>query len=177
MKIENITKLILKFIGGGTIKFPTCFLKWVIIEPCDGGGDGGDTPSSMSLDDFENFNISVSNDYYVNYNIGDIIPLDEFLDVSSVDVLKALTSLSNNSDNFADPSVYLYDNKSEENSYCNHSIIIYPNGLNNENGYNIEINTDREYTEGDEAYHENYSIYLAFNGETLEVINITQSGE
>lgn len=177
MKIEHITKLILKFIGGGIIKFPTRFLKWIIVEPCDGGDDGGDdTPSSINLDDFKNFNISVVNDYYVDYNVGDIIPLDELLNVSPVDVLKALTSLTNNAEVFSDPSIHFYDNKSEENGSCNHHIIIYPNGLINDTGYNIEISTSREYTDGDEAYYENYSINLIFNGETLEVTNVYQSG-
>lgn len=176
MKLNTIKQLILRFIGWGKIQIPTRFLKSVDIESPD-INQGEDTPGSISLNDFENFNISLANDYYVNYNIGDIIPLDELLNVSSVDVLKALTSLSNNLEIFSDPSIYFYDNKSEETGSCNHNIIIFPNGLINEMGYNIEINTNREYTNGDEAYYESYSIYLIFNGETLEVVNINQGGE
>lgn len=46
MKFINIKKLIIKFIGGGIIKFPTRFLRWVIIDgendEEEGGGGGGD---------------------------------------------------------------------------------------------------------------------------------------
>ncbi len=46
MKFTNIKKLIIKFMGGGIINFPTKFLRWVKIEgdiddSDDGGGSGG----------------------------------------------------------------------------------------------------------------------------------------
>ena len=43
MKFTNIKKLIIKFMGGGLINFPTRFLRWVKIEgdtEDDGGGGG-----------------------------------------------------------------------------------------------------------------------------------------
>lgn len=46
MKFINIKQLIIKFMGGGIINFPTRFLRWVKIEgdtdgSDDGGGDSG----------------------------------------------------------------------------------------------------------------------------------------
>ena len=170
MKIEHITKLILKFIGGGTIKFPTCFLKWIIVEPCD--GDGGDTPGSMSLDDFKNFNISVpDNMYWVNRNIGDIVQLDEILNVSSIDVFRALTSLNVDSDTEIFPSMVFTIMNGVEGGMYRHNITISPK---NNLGFNIDITTNGDYVEGDMAIHEYCNMHLYFNGETLEIINITE---
>lgn len=46
MKYTNIKKLLIKFMGGGLINFPTRFLRWIKIdgdaEGDDGGGSGGD---------------------------------------------------------------------------------------------------------------------------------------
>lgn len=53
MKIEHISKLILKFIGGGIVNFPTRFLKWIKVESCDcngGGDDSGDDSGGDSQD-------------------------------------------------------------------------------------------------------------------------------
>lgn len=45
MKYTNIKKLLIKFMGGGLINFPTRFLRWIKIdgdaEGDDGGGDSG----------------------------------------------------------------------------------------------------------------------------------------
>lgn len=46
MKFTNIKQLIIKFMGGGLINFPTRFLRWVKIngdtdDSDDGGSDGG----------------------------------------------------------------------------------------------------------------------------------------
>lgn len=45
MKYTNIKKLLIKFMGGGLVNFPTRFLRWVKIEGDtegdDGGGDSG----------------------------------------------------------------------------------------------------------------------------------------
>lgn len=53
MKFTNVKQLIIKFMGGGLINFPTRFLRWVKIngdiDGDDGGGDsggGGDSESS-----------------------------------------------------------------------------------------------------------------------------------
>lgn len=45
MKIQNPIKLIIKFIGGGVIKFPTKHLRWIDVEPInssDNDGESGD---------------------------------------------------------------------------------------------------------------------------------------
>ena len=56
MKYTNIKKLLIKFMGGGLINFPTRFLRWIKIdgdaEGDDGGGSGGDdSGGSMSMYD------------------------------------------------------------------------------------------------------------------------------
>lgn len=53
MKFTNVKQLIIKFMGGGLINFPTRFLRWVKIngdtdDSDDGGGDGGGS-SDMTL--------------------------------------------------------------------------------------------------------------------------------
>lgn len=52
MKFTNVKQLIIKFMGGGIINFPTRFLRWVKIEgntdgSDDGGGGGGSGSISM----------------------------------------------------------------------------------------------------------------------------------
>lgn len=43
MKFTNVKQLIIKFMGGGLINFPTRFLRWVKINgDSDGSDDGGD---------------------------------------------------------------------------------------------------------------------------------------
>ena len=55
MKFTNVKQLIIKFMGGGLINFPTRFLRWVKITgdtEDDGGGDGGgdgDSDKGMKL--------------------------------------------------------------------------------------------------------------------------------
>lgn len=56
MKFTNVKQLIIKFMGGGIINFPTRFLRWVKIngdsedDGSDDGGGGGDS-GSMSMYD------------------------------------------------------------------------------------------------------------------------------
>lgn len=190
MKIENITKLILKFIGGGIIKFPTRFLKWVIIEPCncdgggdsggDSGGDGGDTPSSINLDDFRNFTIGIVDDYYNNadYNVGDVIPITNFFNVSSMDIFKGLSVLGNNgNDNNNRPEIIFYAENTYENESFYHNINISPLG----DGFQINVTTERSYTdeETSEQVTEYYSAQLIVDvdDETLEINNIGEGGQ
>ena len=52
MKFTNIKQLIIKFMGGGIINFPTRFLRWVKIEGnIDGSDDGGDGGGGSGGDD------------------------------------------------------------------------------------------------------------------------------
>lgn len=59
MKFTNIKQLIIKFMGGGIINFPTRFLRWVKIEgDTDGSDDGGGdepTPEPQPLNFLSNF--------------------------------------------------------------------------------------------------------------------------
>lgn len=55
MKYTNIKKLLIKFMGGGLINFPTRFLRWIKIDGDadgdDGGsGGGGDSGESEQID-------------------------------------------------------------------------------------------------------------------------------
>lgn len=51
MKFINIKKLIIKFIGGGIIKFPTRFLHWVIIDGENSGEEGGGGGGDIDIND------------------------------------------------------------------------------------------------------------------------------
>ena len=58
MKYTNIKKLLIKFMGGGLINFPTRFLRWIKIDgdtegDDDGGGSGGDDSGGSTEIDYE----------------------------------------------------------------------------------------------------------------------------
>lgn len=54
MKITNLTKLIIRFLGGGKIDFPTSNLREVEIEPFDSEGSGGnENAGGFDLDTFK----------------------------------------------------------------------------------------------------------------------------
>lgn len=69
MKFTNVKQLIIKFMGGGLINFPTRFLRWVKIdgdaEGDDGGGDGGDDSIVDIAVSFYNEHKN-DNDFYIN---------------------------------------------------------------------------------------------------------------
>ena len=78
MKFTNIKQLIIKFMGGGIINFPTRFLRWVKIdgdvEDSDDGGGGGS--SSMSMYDiwmkaFNEFKVYQDNN---DTNVLNVVP-------------------------------------------------------------------------------------------------------
>ena len=63
MKFTNVKQLIIKFMGGGLINFPTRFLRWVKIngdtdDSDDGGSDGGGSADINTILD----NISIKDD-------------------------------------------------------------------------------------------------------------------
>lgn len=49
MKYTNIKKLLIKFMGGGLINFPTRFLRWIKIDG-DAEGDDGGSGGSTEID-------------------------------------------------------------------------------------------------------------------------------
>lgn len=174
MKIEHVHKLILKFMGGGIVNFPTRFLKWIKVESCDcdGGGDeGGDSQDTIALEDFYNFYISVLNNNYPDTYRGDeILQISDLFDVPNINIFKGLLSLGNveindNIDmNFSNIN---YDSDSGEE--YNHYITIHPHG--NGEFYSIEISTTHTVLDDNEnptTY--TYSIGLNYDGEnTLTV--------
>ena len=50
MKYTNIKKLLIKFMGGGLINFPTRFLRWIKIDGDAEGDDGGSSGDSTEVD-------------------------------------------------------------------------------------------------------------------------------
>ena len=87
MKYINIRKLLIKFMGGGLIDFPTRFLRWVKIDAdtgCDGGGDGGDsTPTDVYIKfRAENFGLRNSDTVPDTVDRNKGYTLDEIFDMS-----------------------------------------------------------------------------------------------
>lgn len=74
MKYTNIKKLLIKFMGGGLINFPTRFLRWVKIdgdaEGDDGGGgdEGGEGDDSECLAFLNNAKNLIENTYCFSWN-------------------------------------------------------------------------------------------------------------
>jgi hypothetical protein len=80
MKIQNPLKLIIKFIGGGLINFPTRHIRWIKVEP----DNGGDIPSGdTTIDDVVKFMHDALESYpgLFPYTTWDSIP--NFEDVNS----------------------------------------------------------------------------------------------
>ena len=174
MKIEHINKLILKFIGGGIVNFPTRFLKWIKVESCDcnGGGDdegeGGDSQDCIAIEDFSSFYISVKNDNYANtYNENDTLQLSDFFDVPNINILKGLLTLgTENVEANPDTSMYFNEYKNDHNyeeGWYNHAITLYPNG--GESGP-LQINTTHSYVDDGVMINESYDIGFWYDNET-----------
>lgn len=189
MKIEHISKLILKFIGGGIVNFPTRFLKWIKVESCDcnggsddGGDDGGDSQDAVTSEDFNSFYISVINNNYVDtYNNDDTLQISDLFEVSNINVLKGLLSLgTDNVEANSDINICFDDiqiGPDNEGQY-EHSINIYPHRGEH---YIIEINTTHTISddiEGEQTYI--YGIGLDYDGEdtlTVGYVNTPVIGE
>lgn len=181
MKIEHITKLILKFIGGGIVNFPTRFLKWIKVESCncDGGGDGGDSQDGVTLEDFNNFYITVINDNYVDtYNDDDTLQLSDLFEVPDINIFKGLLNLAKNApESIESINMIFIDNhySSDSNANYEHSISIYPRGGEN---YNIEISTTkivRDDNENPTIY--TYGIGFSYDGEDTLTVGYVNTPE
>ena len=160
MKIQNINKLILKFICGGIIKVPTKYIKCVDIE-----GDNNDenVSKSIELNDLKNFNISVVNDsYYFNCEVGQDIQINEIFNIVPFDVFKTLMSLELNY------NIVFNITNSDTYGHSSHIVTLKPNGIN----HNIQIITQTIYNYPADYYgviHSNnyYDIGFMFDGENL----------
>lgn len=84
MKFTNVKQLIIKFMGGGLINFPTRFLRWVKINgDVDSSDDGGGGSGSNSNVFFQLASIQ-PNRYAVDASDGEVIPIDiENLDLNT----------------------------------------------------------------------------------------------
>lgn len=180
MKIEHITKLILKFMGGGIVNFPTRFLKWIKVESrdCDGGGsddggdDGGDSQDTVALEDFNSFYISVIDDDYASSRVAEeTLQLSDFFETSNINLLKGLLTLATSIEDNYNPSIYFTVNKDDPNNaegWYSHSITIYPTG--GESG-NIEVATTHTYLDDGENRTETYDIGFWYYGEDTLVVS------
>ena len=70
MKFTNVKQLIIKFMGGGLINFPTRFLRWVKINGDTDGSDGGGGSDS----DVFFVRATIQPKYFIRNN--DIEPID-----------------------------------------------------------------------------------------------------
>lgn len=77
MKFTNVKQLIIKFMGGGLINFPTRFLRWVKINgDTDGSDDGGgdsDNDNILILNHQEYANMMIISDAYKIYTVEEYI--------------------------------------------------------------------------------------------------------
>ncbi len=97
MKFTNIKQLIIKFMGGGIINFPTRFLRWVKIEgdtdgSDDGGGDSGGGQVEMIKFKIENFPLNDQNVLLDTVDRQKGYTLEEIFD-KGVDVVQMLVDL------------------------------------------------------------------------------------
>ena len=121
MKLTNIKQLIIKFMGGGIINFPTRFLRWVKIDGISdgsddggGGGGGGDASIDELMEAFGNFDISInpagaeamaSSEYLDNGSKNSFsygytptanavsVPIENYINVTNWDVYKLLMAI------------------------------------------------------------------------------------
>ena len=192
MKIEHINKLILKFIGGGIVNFPTRFLKWIKVESCgcnggggddggsdDEGDDSGDSQDCITLEDFTTFYISVIEDDYVgNREADETLQLSDFFETSNINILKGLLTLGTIGESTPDSSIYFTEHKVDLDNaegWYSHSITIYPNG--GESG-NIQVSTNHTYLDDGVSRTDNYDIgFWYYGGDTLTVSYVNSYGE
>ena len=125
MKFTNVKQLIIKFMGGGLINFPTRFLRWIKIDgDADGndggdsgeGGEGGDASIDGLIDNAKNLVIKITQsgynkvypneggpykssfDEYENEDNFDkmiSVPIENYLDISNMDVYKIIMNFVN----------------------------------------------------------------------------------
>ena len=71
MKFTNVKQLIIKFMGGGLINFPTRFLRWVKIngdsDDSDGGGSDDNNILILNNEEYANFHSTSSFNEYLIY--------------------------------------------------------------------------------------------------------------
>lgn len=172
MKIEHITKLIIKFIGGGIIKFPIKFLKNVDIE-------GNDTLDYINIKDLEDINISIVNDrYFENNTVGKTFEIDELLNIEPFDTFIKIMSLKTNygfAFDVKNTHSESYNGYNKQSTY-NHTITLNPNKTE----YNIELITTTSYVyqpgyNGPMEWGNKYVTQLILNEQNLlEVKNIIE---
>jgi hypothetical protein len=184
MKYTNIKKLIIKFIGGGIVNFPTRWIKWIKINSCDcdggdSGGDGGDSQDGITLEDFNDFYITVINNNYADtYNDDDTLQLSDLFEVPNINIFKGLLNLAKNAPEINDSIDMNFNDMHyhpDSNANYKHSISIHPHGGE---FYNIEINTRKTVLDDNEnqiTYI--YGIGLSYDGEDTLTVGYVNTPE
>lgn len=172
MKIQNINKLILKFIGGGIIKVPVKYIKGVDIET-------NDNSDFIEVKDLEDINISIVNDrYFENNTVGKTFQIDELLNIEPFDTFTKIMLLKTNYDFVFNTTNSYSENYNGYNTQTiyNHTITLKPGKTE----YNIELITTTEYKyeagyNGPTEWNSKHITQLMLNEQNLlEVKNITE---
>lgn len=138
----------------------------------NGSNDGSNSQDGITLEDFNNFYITVINNNYVDtYDDDDTLQLSDLFEVPNINIFKGLLNLAKNASEINDSiNMTFNDNYYDPNSNANynHSISIHP--FQGE-FYNIEINTRKTVLDDNEnPITHTYGIGLNYDGEdTLTV--------
>lgn len=146
----------------------------------NGSNDGSNSQDGTTLEDFNNFYITVINNNYVDtYNDDDTLQLSDIFEVSNINVLKSLLTLGlenveANSDTYMHFNEYKVDSEHEDGSY-EHTIEIHPSGGEH---YNIEINTVHTFTNNENnSVSYTYSIAFNYDGEDTLTVGYVNTPE
>ena len=96
MKFTNVKQLIIKFMGGGLINFPTRFLRWVKINgDSDGSDDGGDDGGGGgTIDKFylklNRENLHLDDMYYTDFDTTIGHDLDFFFEDTDINLVSKI---------------------------------------------------------------------------------------
>lgn len=121
MKFTNVKQLIIKFMGGGIINFPTRFLRWVKIngdsEDDSGSDDGGGGSGSMSMYDAW---MKVFGDFKVVQNDDSILTVKPALAV-----INASYDVTNHHVDTPIPLTFMNSQANSYNTFNSEQVIVY----------------------------------------------------
>lgn len=84
MKYTNIKKLLIKFMGGGLINFPTRFLRWIKIDgDADGNDGGGGGDDSGDNNDVFFVPATIQPKYFINAGSDEPIDIKNYISPES----------------------------------------------------------------------------------------------
>lgn len=160
MKLTNLSKLLIKFIGGGLVNFPTRYLKEVEVEAEGGENDGGGSGNNDKLllktkqliADYASKNFRGGTheyvaddvelpDFYIYFDSNDKILYDCSIEMCYLD--PQLIPVYLNSRNIAEDSIIITDHNSYSSSNATTSSLSsfigkLPEGIVNKISFNID---------------------------------------